>query len=122
MHVIAICSDRNFYSFFCLFGSILCIGGDKALLDGAGALLNGDRALLDGDEAVSRWRRSSLTVALLESQTGKASVVSCYNVLAMEQNNWICLLRGSTKQEEGTSKQWTAKQSNTGVMARMMVR
>ncbi|KAF3507703.1 hypothetical protein F2Q69_00005642 [Brassica cretica] len=86
------------------------------------ALLDGDGALLDGDEAVSRWRRSSLTVALLESQTGKASVVSCYNVLAMEQNNWICLLRGSTKQEEGTSKQWTAKQSNTGVMARMMVR
>uniref|UniRef100_A0A0D3BGD8 No apical meristem-associated C-terminal domain-containing protein n=1 Tax=Brassica oleracea var. oleracea TaxID=109376 RepID=A0A0D3BGD8_BRAOL len=41
-----------------------------SLLDGAGALLNGDGALLDGDEAVSRWRRSSLTVALLESQTG----------------------------------------------------
>ena len=30
---------------------------------------------------------------------------------------FVCLcvrLRGSTKQEEGTSKQWTAKQSNTG--------
>ncbi|WZZ44696.1 hypothetical protein YC2023_040955 [Brassica napus] len=42
----------------------------RALLDGAGALLDGTGALLDGDEAVSRWRRSSLTVALLESQTG----------------------------------------------------
>ncbi|KAF2612200.1 hypothetical protein F2Q70_00011229 [Brassica cretica] len=105
-----------------LDGAGALLDGAGALLDGAGALLDGDRALLDGDEAVSRWRRSSLTVALLESQTGKASVVSCYNFLAMEQNNWICLLRGSTKQEEGTSKQWTAKQSNTGVMARMMVR
>ncbi|KAF3510311.1 hypothetical protein F2Q69_00005660 [Brassica cretica] len=96
-----------------LDGAGALLDGARALLDGAGALLDGDRALLDGDEAVSRWRRSSLTVALLESQTGKASVVSCYNFLAMEQNNWICLLRGSTKQEEGTSKQWTAKQSNT---------
>ena len=71
MHVIDLCStcsNCNFFFFFGLFGSIWCIGGEGGLLYGDGALLDGDEALLDADEADSRWRQSSLTVALLESK------------------------------------------------------
>ncbi|XP_013627662.1 PREDICTED: uncharacterized protein LOC106333807 [Brassica oleracea var. oleracea] len=67
--------DRGFlqwlgYNQKCIGGDGALLEGAGALLEGAGALLDGDGALLDGDEAVSRWRRSSFTVALLESQTG----------------------------------------------------